>query len=594
MVRPMIDRDDITNYIDLGAQAAEVTCVVVDDLLLSPSLQRIGFGSVVSARQYSTEHWVSFTWEETVSVVIILARIPFGLGSMQEDVLEVCEAVTNNDSAPATICVLLPHATTRAYNEQELQDYQISMLSKGADDAVVLLPDEKLTPHRTRMIKLRTETLAARAQKWTDETVEQVEAQARQALSDASKRFVWSMAGTVLQNIPEMDPNLHEWCAPEGWSGAIGGVSSFTFLSMLGKGSFGGVYRTQHPDHGIVAVKRVDRRSVKNASFLFALDREFCIMINLPKHPHVVSARQVLHGEQGLYLVMDYAGKMNLHEYIVQSLKKEQLQSMAFPVIKNYMDQQAAALAHVHRANVCHRDIKPNNFVVSNDGLNVLLTDFGLSVQLCSPKQPLTESCGSLPFCAPEVLANAIEKKPYNGFAADVWSLGTNFFELLLGPFGVEKHLGWRPKTPESLKQKVTDIRRLEQFAHEIEVPEAPEELFKVLRNMMIVLPSQRFSMNQIVGADGLNLDVPVFDRTPVPPATGRPNIKRPYGGAGRGGRHLCWQGSSQHSCQGFDSRPLYREGVRTLGDQCCYDSPLNDGCRLGDQAATGPPMPAG
>ena len=103
-------------------------------------------------------------------------------------------------------------------------------------------------------------------------------------------------------------------------------------MSVLGAGSFGCVFKGEHPQQGIVAIKAISKDTVKSAHALFSLDREFCIMCNLPTHPNIVRAHKVLHAEKRLYMVMGFAGRRTLHDYTVQVLKE--IGSKALPSIQ--------------------------------------------------------------------------------------------------------------------------------------------------------------------------------------------------------------------------------------------------------------------
>lgn len=92
-----------------------------------------------------------------------------------------------------------------------------------------------------------------------------------------------------------------------------------------------------------------------------------------------------------------------------------------------YLIQTAVALYSLHTEHgILHRDVKPHNIFLLEDGVTVRLGDFGISVQLGRVGEKAKEACGSPYFMAPEIF----EEKAYDS-AADVWALGVVFYQLL-------------------------------------------------------------------------------------------------------------------------------------------------------------------
>ena len=86
-----------------------------------------------------------------------------------------------------------------------------------------------------------------------------------------------------------------------------------------------------------------------------------------------------------------------------------------------------------NQRRIAHCDIKLENILLDELG-QVKLYDFGFDTQLLEG-QMLQDLWGSLPYCAPEILA----RKPYNGLADDMWSLGVVLYAMVTGHFPYEK-----------------------------------------------------------------------------------------------------------------------------------------------------------
>ena len=111
----------------------------------------------------------------------------------------------------------------------------------------------------------------------------------------------------------------------------------------------------------------------------------------------------------------------------------------------NYTTSILRGVKACHDRNISHNDIKPSNFLIDMYG-RVKVGDFGLSC--IHEENELSEMyAGSLAFIAPEIL----NKKPYDAFKADIWSLGVTFYYIATG------QLPWRTSTKEGLFECISN-----------------------------------------------------------------------------------------------------------------------------------------
>ena len=114
--------------------------------------------------------------------------------------------------------------------------------------------------------------------------------------------------------------------------------------------------------------------------------------------------------------------------------------------------QLLSAVQYLHQKGYSHRDIKPEN-IIFRENKDAVLCDFSLATTW-SPYERRTSSCGTLQFCAPEVLLGA----PYSGPEVDVWSLGAVLYFMLTGKnaFSAPSEYGLLKKIKEGRKGRLS------------------------------------------------------------------------------------------------------------------------------------------
>jgi serine/threonine protein kinase len=506
----------------MGQLAKELCCILTQADVNSPALNSVGFAKVVTkgvGLDLSADFWSEPNQPETKALLI--TQVGFGIDPKTSEVLA---SLSGNAAVPCILVVIiaqvdqiLREAGSRvAFCDMQHKIHE-ALISEGADDVLLVDTQERLSEHRVLEAVHRIEILARRLsmeidiiQRQATKKVEEVKEMASKKLQVAWKTQMWMLPGSVLESIPSEDPSIHARAATD--CGGLGGVGDYNFEARLGGGSFGTVFKAQHADYGTIAVKVIQKSSVKNVSQLFSLNQELGIMQHVPTHANVTAAHVAFHTSDCIYLVMEFSGGRDLHKFVRATLSSEGIRVLPRDLARSFCVQQAIAVSHLHNMMVSHRDLKPANFIVSDTGNILRLVDFGFAVMLCGKEQRLSACCGSLPFCAPEVLRAGSTARGYDPFAADMWSLALNFVELACGPHCIEKCLGWVPHNPVEVEQRKRDLDRLE--ALWASTPDTGiEGLGRTVSSMLVLDPAKRWNIVQVLGQEGFGAGL-----TPSPP----------------------------------------------------------------------------
>lgn len=140
------------------------------------------------------------------------------------------------------------------------------------------------------------------------------------------------------------------------------------------------------------------------------------------KHPNIVSLQDVIMEDNRLYLIFEFLS-MDLKKYM-DSLPSERM--LDAELVRSYMYQITAAILFCHRRRVLHRDLKPQNLLISKDGL-IKVADFGLGRSFGIPVRNYTHEIVTLWYRAPEILLGS---QRYS-CPVDIWSLGCIFSEMV-------------------------------------------------------------------------------------------------------------------------------------------------------------------
>jgi serine/threonine protein kinase len=189
--------------------------------------------------------------------------------------------------------------------------------------------------------------------------------------------------------------------------------------SNLGEGTYGVVYKARDREtEEIVALKRI-RLEVEDEGIPSTALREISLLREL-SHRNIVDLKDCVQEDGRLYLVFEFLDK-DLKKYM------ESCSGLLSPaLVKSYLFQCCRGLAFCHARGVMHRDLKPQNLLVTRDGI-LKIADFGLARAYCPPIRPLTHEVVTLWYRPPEILLGSQSYAP----PVDVWAVGTIFTEMV-------------------------------------------------------------------------------------------------------------------------------------------------------------------
>lgn len=225
-------------------------------------------------------------------------------------------------------------------------------------------------------------------------------------------------------------------------------IEGYRSFELIGTGGFSRVYRAfQTVYHRKVAVKVLNVGELdQHAQRRF--ERECSVTGRLTGHPHIVTVLDSGFTDSGSpYLTMEYFSRGSIAERLRQERRLDLATTLDLGV------KLAGALETAHRSDILHRDIKPQNVLVSGYG-EPALADFGISSLTDGETSSTTDTLTPV-HAAPEVIeANASSPR------SDVYSLGSTLYSLLAGraPFAREGEEGIMPLLVRIMREPVPPL----------------------------------------------------------------------------------------------------------------------------------------
>jgi len=198
----------------------------------------------------------------------------------------------------------------------------------------------------------------------------------------------------------------------------------YQIQGLVGQGGFGSVFMAMHKPSGETrAVKAVCTEDCNRAE----IDHEILVMRKMKAAPNIVKLFDVAEDQSFIFICMEAC----LGGHLLARLWEHAAQMTEHHAARAVRDV-LSGLASLHEAHIAHRDVKPQNLIYATASPDspLKLIDFGMAVDLGSPKGTVLEFAGSIRFMSPSIVTDT----PY-GLECDLWAVGVTAFLLLSGSY---------------------------------------------------------------------------------------------------------------------------------------------------------------
>lgn len=223
----------------------------------------------------------------------------------------------------------------------------------------------------------------------------------------------------------------------------------YEIIGRIGSGGMADVYKAKdHKLNRLVAVKVMKAEFSEDKGFIAKFRKEAQAAAGLA-HPNVVNVYDVGEDNGIYYIVMELVQGITLKDYITRKGKLTVREATSIAI------QVSLGLEAAHKSNIIHRDVKPQNIIISTDG-KVKLSDFGIA-RAASSNTISSNVMGSVHYSSPEQVRGG-----YSDAKSDIYSLGITMYEMVTGhvPFDGDttvaiaiKHLQEEMESPRKYVQ---------------------------------------------------------------------------------------------------------------------------------------------
>ncbi len=253
----------------------------------------------------------------------------------------------------------------------------------------------------------------------------------------------------------------------------------YEVLEKIGTGGMSDVYKAKcHKLNRFVAIKVLKQEFSENANFVSKFRTEAQAAAGL-MHPNIVNVYDVGEEDGIYYIVMELVEGITLKKYIEKKAR------LSFKEAVSIAIQVSMGIEAAHNNHIIHRDIKPQNIIISKDG-KVKVTDFGIA-KAATSNTITSNVMGSVHYTSPEQARGG-----YSEEKSDIYSLGITIFEMLTGrvPFNGETTVAI------AIKHIQEELPSPKEF-----VPEIPNSVEGIVIKCCQKSPDRRYqSMQELIG----------------------------------------------------------------------------------------------
>nr|XP_020477902.1 cyclin-dependent kinase 14 isoform X3 [Monopterus albus] len=216
-------------------------------------------------------------------------------------------------------------------------------------------------------------------------------------------------------------PRLRRHSSPSSpTSPKFGKADSYEKLEKLGEGSYATVYKGKSKVNGKLVALKVIRLQEEEGTPFTAI-REASLLKGL-KHANIVLLHDIIHTKETLTLVFEY-----VHTDLCQYIDKHP-GGLHPDNVKLFLYQLLRGLSYIHQRYILHRDLKPQNLLISDTG-ELKLADFGLARAKSVPSHTYSNEVVTLWYRPPDVLLGSTDYST----CLDMWGVGCIFIEMIQG-----------------------------------------------------------------------------------------------------------------------------------------------------------------